>query len=274
MAVQTLTSQLKIFFEERPALLMDFVNTFFRDVRTFTSKEIPVDRLIPKNVLVGYRAPGAAENILVYQPGNRTVYYAPAISLATPITDELANSVTVGMAANSPANEQLLRKYANIQTQQADAIYNQIAKQAADVLLYGKFDQLDGFGNKVGATIDFERASSLFDNSNNYSAHPVGQIEDAFAMLKWKNFPKVSVFALVGDTVLARLMQDTKFSNLLKIQGLNAGRVWVSTDNRVVAVVYTGMRLRGFPYRLRCVILARLMKMLRVQYRVLSRIKR
>jgi hypothetical protein len=246
MAVQTLTSQLKIFFEERPALLMDFVNTFFRETRTFTSREIPVDRLIPKNILAGYRAPGSAANILAYQAGTGTVYQAPAISLATPITEELANSVTVGMEPNSPANEQLLRKYANIQAQQADAIYNQIAKQAADVLLYGKFDQLDGLGNKVGATIDFERDSSLYDNTQNYASNPTGQIEAAFAMLKGQNFPKVGVFALVGDTVLARLMQDTKFINLLKVQGVNAGRIWVSADNRVVAMVYMGM-LAGIP---------------------------
>jgi hypothetical protein len=246
MAVQTLTSQLKIFFEERPALLMDFVNTFFREVRTFTSKEIPVDRLIPKSVLAGYRAEGAAANFLAYHPGHGTVYRAPAISLITPVSEELANSATVGMEPNSPANEQLLRKYALIQAQQADAVYNQIAKQAADVLLYGKFDLLDGMGNKVGASIDFERDPGLFDDSASYAAKPVDQIGAAFSKLAGKNFPKTGVFALVGDTVLARLMQDAAFINLLKVQGLNAGRVWVSPDNRVVASVYTGM-LAGIP---------------------------
>ncbi|MDR0374404.1 MAG: major capsid protein [Treponema sp.] len=246
MAVQTLTSQLKIFFEERPALLMDFVNTFFRETRTFASKEIPVDRLAPKNILAGYRAPGAAADILAYQAGNGTVYHAPSISLATSVSEELANSATVGMEPNSPANEQLLRKYANIQTQQADAIYNQIAKQAADVLLYGKFDLLDGLGKTARAPIDFERDASLFENNKSYKANPTEQIEAAFSKLQNKNFPKIGVFALVGDTVLARLMQDAKFASLLKLQGLNAGRVWVSADNRVVAMVYTGM-LAGLP---------------------------
>jgi hypothetical protein len=246
MAVQTLTSQLKIFFEERPALLMDFVNTFFRETRTFTSREIPIDRLVPKNILAGYRAPGAAANILAYQAGEGTVMTAPAISIATPVTEELANSVTVGMEPNSPVNEQLLRKYVNIQAQQADAIYTQIAKQAADVLLYGKFDLLDGLGNKVGGPVDFGRDASLYDDTQNYATKPVEQIEAAFAPLKLKNFPKVGLFALVGDTVLGRLMKDTAFANQVKIQGLDAGRIWVSPDNRVVARVYTGM-IGGIP---------------------------
>jgi hypothetical protein len=150
------------------------------------------------------------------------------------------------MEPNAPANEHLLRKYANIQNQQADAIYNQIAKQAADVLLYGKFDILDGLGNKADNPVDFERDPALYDVSTDYSANPVGQVEAAFNKLKGKNFPKVGVFALAGDTVIARLMQDTKFLNLLKAQGVNAGRVWVNADNRVVAQVYTGL-LAGIP---------------------------
>jgi hypothetical protein len=94
--------------------------------------------------------------------------------------------------------------------------------------------------------VDFERDPALYDVSTDYSANPVGQVEAAFNKLKGKNFPKVGVFALAGDTVIARLMQDTKFLNLLKAQGVNAGRVWVSADNRVVAQVYTGL-LAGIP---------------------------
>lgn len=238
--IQTLTSQLKIFFEESPVLLMDFVNTFFRQTMTFASKEIPVDRLISRNVLAGYRARGAQANVLAYNAGHGVPYVAPVISVITPVSEDLAGATTVGMEANSPANEQLLRKYANIQNQHNTAIFNQIAKQAADVLLNGKFDLLDALGNKVGDPIDFERSASLTITAS-YGSDPVKQISDGFAALVGKNFPKSGAFVLVGDTVLARLQQDAKFMNLLKTQGLNAGRVWISPDNRVVAQLYTGM---------------------------------
>jgi hypothetical protein len=219
---------------------MDFVNTFFRQTLTFTSTEIPIDQLVSQNALAGYRARSGQANVLAYNPGRGIPRTPPIISVITPVSEDLAGAVTVGMEPNAPANEHLLRKYANIQRQHEDAIYNQIAKQAADVLLYGKFDLLDSLGNKVGEPIDFERDSALTITAA-YASDPVKQISDGFAALNGKNFPKSGAFALVGDTVLARLQQDTKFLNLLKVQGLNAGKVWVSPDNRVVAQLYTGM---------------------------------
>jgi hypothetical protein len=241
MGVQTLTSQLKIFFEERPAPVIDFVDAFFPEVRIFASKEIPVDRLAPSNILAGYRAPGTGANIIKYNPGTGVSYPAPIISLATSVSEDLAAAVTVGMEANAPVNEQSLRKYANIQAQHVHAIFCQIAKQAADILLYGKHDLLDGMGNPAEDAIDFNRDPALFDDATSYASDPVGQIAAAYNKLKHKNLPKVGVFALVGDTVLARLTHNDKFHKLLTAQGLNAGRAWIGPDNRVVAQVYTGI---------------------------------
>jgi hypothetical protein len=242
-----LTAQLKIFYEQRPARLSDFTNVVFPTRKVFASEVIPVDRIVPSGALAGYRERGAASNVLPYNPGVGIVGRPPIIAVKTPVTEDLAAQNTVGSEINAPANEQLLRKYAYIQDQQAEAIYATIAKQAADILATGKFTPVDSAGNVVGEVVDFQRDTSL-TYSGNYSAAggAVTQITAAYTALKKFGIPSTGLFVLVGSTVMARLQKDTDFMNLLKIQGLNAGRQYVSPDNRVVGTILSNALMPGF----------------------------
>jgi hypothetical protein len=242
-----LTSQLKIFYEQRPARLSDFTNVMFPTRRVFASEVIPVDRIIPTGALAGYRERGAASNVLPYNPGTGIVGRPPIIAVKTPVTEDLAAQNTVGSEVNAPANEQLLRKYAFIQDQQAEAIYATIAKQAADILSLGSFTPIDSVGNVVGEVVDFQRDPSL-THAENYSAAggAVKQITAAYTALKKFGVPSTGLFVLVGSMVMARLQTDADFMNLLQIQGLNAGRQYVSPDNRVVGTILSNALMPGF----------------------------
>jgi hypothetical protein len=44
---------------------------------------------------------------------------------------------------------------------------------------------------------------------------------------------------------MARLQTDTQFLDLLKLQGLNAGKNWVSPDNRVVGTIIKNCLMPG-----------------------------
>jgi hypothetical protein len=242
-----LTAQLKIFYEQRPARLGDFTKVMFPTRKVFASEVIPVDRIVPSGALAGYRERGAASNVLPYNPGVGIVGRPPIVAVKTPVNEDLAAQVTVGSEINAPANEQLLRKYAFIQDQQAEAIYATIAKQAADILATGKFTPVDSAGNAVDVAVDFQRDPSL-THSGNYSAAggAVQQITDAYTALRPFGIPSTGLFVLVGSTIMARLQKDTDFMNLLKIQGLNAGRQYVSPDNRVVGTILSNALMPGF----------------------------
>jgi hypothetical protein len=241
-----LTTQLKIFHEERPARLADFVNVVFPQRRMFDSEKIPVDKLLPTGALAGYRPRGGASNVLRYNPGEGFVGRPPVIAVKTAISESDAGAVTVGKEANAPANQQLLQKYVYIQDQQADAIYTTIAKQAADILVSGKFTPVDDTGSAVDDEVDYNRDASLTAAAD-YSAAggSLTQIGDAYKALKKFGLPAAGVFALIGQDVMARLQQEEKFLALLKIQGLDAGKNWVSPDNRVVGTLIKNCLIPG-----------------------------
>ncbi|MDR3355792.1 MAG: major capsid protein [Spirochaetaceae bacterium] len=240
-----LTTQLKIFHEERPARLADFVELMFPQKRVFDSEKIPVDQLLPTGALAGYRNKGAPSNILKYNAGTGFVGVPPIIAVKTSVNEELAGAVTVGMEANAPANQQLLQKYVYIQQQHEDAVYTTIAKQAADILLTGKFTPVDDKNNPVDTgPIDFGRDSSL-TVSGAYGADPVKQIADTYKPLKKFGVPTAGLFAIVGSDVMGLLQKNEDFMNLLKLQGLNAGKNWVSPDNRVVGTIIKNTMVPG-----------------------------
>jgi hypothetical protein len=241
-----LTTQLKIFHEERPARLADFVDLVFPQKKVFDAETVPVDKLLPTGALAGYRPRGGASNVLRYNPGDGLIGRPPVIAVKTSINEELAGSVTVGKEANAPAARQLLQKYVYIQDQQADAIFTSIAKQAADILISGKFTPVDDKGNPVDDTVDFERDSSLTVSAD-YSGEggSLQQIGDAYGALKKFGLPTGGIFVIVGSDVMARLQSEQKFLDLLKMQGLNAGKNWVSPDNRVVGTIIKDCLIPG-----------------------------
>jgi hypothetical protein len=246
MSANNLTTQLKIFYEERPARLADFVKTFFPQKKVFDAEKIPIDKLLPTGALAGYRPRGGASNILRFNPGEGWVSRPPVIGVKTSINEELAQTVTVGKEANAPAAQQLLQKYAYIQDQQADAIYTTIAKQCADILVSGKFTPADDKGNAVDDVVDYERDTSLAVSADYSGAGgSIKQISDAYKALKKFGVPSTGLFVLVGSDIMGRLQGETKFMDLLKIQGLNAGKKWVSPDNRVVGTIVSDCLMPG-----------------------------
>jgi hypothetical protein len=241
-----LTTQLKIFHEERPARLADFVELMFPQKRMFESEKVPVDKLLPTGALAGYRPRGGASNILGYNPGEGLEGRPPIIGIKTPINEELASAVTVGMEVNAPANQQLLQKYVYIQDQHEDSIYNTIAKQAADILLTGKFTPVDDKGVAVGDVVDYGRDAALtISGDYSKSGGSLDQIAAAYKALKKFGVPTAGLFVLVGSDVMSRLQGEEKFLDLLKMQGLNAGKNWVSPDNRVVGTIIKNCLMPG-----------------------------
>lgn len=241
-----LTTQLKIFHEERPARLADFVELMFPQKRVFEAEKIPVDKLLPSGALAGYRPRGGASNILRYNPGDGIEGRPPIIGIKTPVNEELAAKVTVGMEVNAPAGQQLLQKYVYIQDQHEDSIYNTIAKQAADILLTGKFTPVDDKGNAVDDVVDYGRAAALTISAD-YSAAggSLKQIAAAYGAVKKFGVPTAGLFVIVGSEIMARLQTEDKWLDLLKIQGLNAGKNWVSPDNRVVGTIIKNTLMPG-----------------------------
>jgi hypothetical protein len=240
-----LTKALKIVFEQRRPRLMDFVDVVFPRVLTFESETIPVDQIVPSLKLAGYRSRESASNVLTYQPGKGYIGRPPIVALKTMVSEDLAGEQTVGMEDTDAPNSQLLRKYAYIQDQQAEAIYATIVKQASDILTAGAFTPTDALGNKVDEPIDYERDPAL-TISGNYGADVTKMFSDAYAQLKKKGIPSVGIFAIVGGDIMALLQKSPDFQALLKIQGLNAGKIWVSPDNKVVAQIVSNMLLPGF----------------------------
>jgi hypothetical protein len=241
-----LTTQLKIFHEERPARLADFVELMFPQKRVFEAEKIPVDKLLPTGALAGYRPRGGASNILQYNPGEGFSSVPPIIGIKTPINEELATQVTVGMEANAPASRQLLQKYIYIQDQHEDSIYNTIAKQASDILVTGKFTPVDDKGNPVEDIFDYQRDASLTGSADYSGAGgSLKQIADAYKPLKKFGIPTAGLFVMVGSDIMARLQGEEKFLALLQIQGLNAGKNWVSPDNRVVGTIIKNCLMPG-----------------------------
>jgi hypothetical protein len=241
-----LTTQLKIFHEERPARLADFVGLMFPQKRMFEAEKIPVDKLLPTGALAGYRPRGGASNILAYNPGEGIEGRPPIIALKTPINEELAAEVTVGKENNAPVSQQLLQKYVYIQDQHEDSIFNTIAKQGADILLTGKFTPVDDKGNAVDDVVDYGRDASL-TGSADYSGKggSLQQIADAYKAVKKFGIPAAGLFVLVGSDIMARLQTEAAFLDLLKMQGLNAGKNWVSPDNRVVGTIIKNCLMPG-----------------------------
>jgi len=240
-AVNTLTESMKIAFDmdkvnKQTPVLLDFIKLFFPDVFRTDQEVIPLDQIVDKKTLAGYRSKNGSSNVMKYNPGMGTVYNPIPIALKTPVSEDLAGSVTAGMSVNAPVSEQLNLKYQRIQGQQVDKIYRTMVKQAMDIFTTGGFTPVDGSGNAVSEAISFGRDGSLTISAA-YAADPIKQLTDAYDALKVKGCPLNGLYALVGDTFMARLEANTDFQNNLKIQGLDAGRVYVSSDERSVAVL-------------------------------------
>lgn len=237
--VNTVTEAMKILFEPATVALSDFINLFFPDRFTTAQREIPVDQIVDTRTLAGYRTANGTSNVLKYNPGSGTVYDPPAIAVKTPVSEDLASSVTVGFSPNDPVSAQLTVKYGRIQIQQARRIYQTMVKQAMDIFTTGGYQPIDGQGNNIGAPISFGRDAANNPAAADYSATVLSQLGAAWDLLDAKGCPSTGRFALVGSTVLARLEANTDFQKSLEMQGVNAGRVFLGTDNRVVQGIIT-----------------------------------
>jgi hypothetical protein len=233
----TLTRALKIVFQESRPALADFLKLFWPQVRLYDTTEIPADTVLASRKIARYREVNAGSNIFAYIPGKGVVYTPPTLDESTPITEELARSVTAGLEANAPAQQQIVEKTAQIQRDHDAIITAALVKQAVDIMVTGAFQPKGKNGINIGNPFNYNRAAA---NTIAPAADPVVQLQKAWDQYKKQNGNTSNAFALVGKDVLSKLEENAAFQEALKLQGLNAGYSRLVGDNRVVADIIPG----------------------------------
>jgi hypothetical protein len=228
---------LKEYFEEEREPVIDFLKVFFPKVKTYDTREIAVDRLIPKRFLAKYREMNAASNLTSYTPGVGATYEPPVLDETTSVDEELAHSIIAGLEADAPASERHTRLAAQILADHEARFVRALVKQAFDILTTGKFQPVGKDGKAVGAAFDFGRnaANTITGAYGGGAPTPMKQILDGYDQYVKSHGPKSRVVALVGDDVFGRLQEDAAFQSALKLQGLYPGLAYIKGDNRVVS---------------------------------------
>jgi hypothetical protein len=247
--ILTVTRALKITFEEARTNLAQFLNVFFPDTRIYAEREIPVDRIIQKPVLAKYREENGASNLVMYNPGRGDVYRPPVLAEATPVDETLAHSVVAGLEANAGPQANRLRLLTQIQRQHDEMITRALLKQAADIMIAGKFQPVGKGGVKIGTPFDFGRDP---DNTiaDDYSGDPVKQWTDAFDQYKKKRGPLNNLVVIVGDNWLSAIEKNEEFQTAAELQGLNAGYSRLVGEDGPIAQIVE-MKIPGRPARCR-----------------------
>jgi hypothetical protein len=247
--ILTVTRALKITFEEARTGLAQFLNLFFPDTRVYAEREIPVDRIIQAPVLAKYREENGASNLVAYNPGQGTVYRPPIAAESTPINETLAHSVIAGLEANAGPQANRLRLLTQIQRQHDERITRALLKQAADIMITGKFQPVGKGGVKIGTEFDFGRDAANTISAN-YSANPVKQWTDAFDQYKKKRGPLNNLVLIAGDNWLSAIEKNEDFQKAAELQGLNAGYSRLVGEDGPVAQIVE-MKIPGRPARCR-----------------------
>lgn len=206
----TLTSTLGFFYKESHPILRSFLSVFFPNFFVTEQTQIQVDRFTKGRTRAFYRPLGGSANLMSFTNGTSIMYQPPAIGLKTPISEELAQSVTVGISANNSQNEHTLGKIAMIQDEQSNKIMTEIVLQACEVLRTGAFTAKTEDNQPVG-TFDFTRDSSL-----SFSYH-VGNkggfiwLQEMWTKLLAKRCPSQRLVVLVGRSFMSALIKDAEF---------------------------------------------------------------
>jgi hypothetical protein len=235
--VLTLTRALKIVFQESRPALADFLKLFWPQVRLYDTTEIPADTVLTSRKIARYREVNAGSNIFAYVPGKGVVYNPPNLDESTPIGEELARAVTAGLAADAPAQQQIVEKTAQIQRDHDAIITSALVKQAVDIMVSGVFQPKGKNGVNIGTPFNYNRDAG---NTIAHAADPVGQLQKAWDQYKKQGGNTSNSFALIGRDVLSALETNTAFQDALKLQGLNAGYSRLVGENRVVADIIPG----------------------------------
>ncbi|MDR1252918.1 MAG: major capsid protein [Treponema sp.] len=233
----TLTRALKLVFQEIRRPLADFLTLFWPAVRLYDTTEIPADTIVESRKIARYREVNAGSNIFAFVPGKGVVYDPATLDESTPITEELSRSVTAGLEANAPAQQQIVEKTSQIQRDH-DAIFTAaIVKQAVDIMVTGKFQPTGKGGVNIGGPFDYDRDPA---NTIAAQADPIKALQDAWDQYKIKGGTQGNAFALIGPAVLSALEESDEFMDALKLQGLYAGQSRLVGENRVVADIIPG----------------------------------
>jgi hypothetical protein len=228
---------LKEYFEGIQEPIVDFLNVFFPTVKTYDTAKIAVDRLIPKRFLATYRDKNAASNLISYNPGVGITYEPPILDETTAIDEELSHSVIAGLEAGAPASERHTRLIAQILADHDGRFNRALVKQAFDIFTTGKFTPVGTDNKAVGESFDFGRvpANTIIGAYGGGTPTPMQQLIDGYDQYIKSHGPKSRVIALIGDTVYGRLQEDSTFEKVLKLQGLDNGKVYLTGDNRMIS---------------------------------------
>jgi hypothetical protein len=235
--MQKFSVSLKEYFVELQDPIGDFLKVFFPTIKTYDTREIAVDRLIPKRFLAKYREINAASNLTSYNPGMGVTYEPPILDETTNIDEELAHSVVAGLEADAPASERHTLLTAQIVADHDARFTRALVKQAFDILTTGKFQPVGKDNKPVGTVFDFGRnsANTITGAYGSASPTPMQQLLDGYDQYIKNHGPKSRVVALIGDTVFGRLQDDSAFQTAMKLQGLYPGVVYIKGDNRMIA---------------------------------------
>jgi hypothetical protein len=232
----TLTRALKLIFQESRPALADFLKFFWPTVKTYDTAEIPADMVVVSRKLARYREINGASNIFAYVPGKGAVYDPPALDESTPITEELARSVTAGLEADAPAQMQIVEKLAQIQADHDAIMTAAMVKQAMDIMTFGAFQPKGKNGVNVGTVFDFDRDPA---NTITGVSDPVSLLQACYDQAKAKGLGGNFV-ALIGADVLSGLENSGDFQKALNLQGVNAGISRLVGENSVLADIIPG----------------------------------
>ncbi len=238
----TLTTALGFFYEEKLPMLRAFIDLFFPRLFVTPQRQIQVDRFTRGRSRAFYRPKDGASRTLAFTAGRGIMYEPPYIGLKTDVSEDLAGGVTIGSAANAPQNNQLTKKYAMIQDQQANDVMTEIVLQAMDVLRAGKFTAVTGSGQPVG-DFDFQRDASL---SFSYDVGVKGGfkwLSELWDALKLFRMPSQNIICLAGTSFIDAMEGDPDFQKYvdgkwyMTTDGLQAGRPFKGSDIIQIIVI-------------------------------------
>lgn len=239
----TLTTALGFFYEEKLPMLRAFIATFFPNLFVTQQNQIQVDRFTRGRTRAFYRPLDGASRPLAFTNGKGIMYVPPYIGLKTDVSEDLAGGVTVGSRPNTSQNNQLTRKYAMIQDQQANDIMTEIVLQAMTVMRTGSFTAVTGSGQSVGV-FDYSRDASL---SFTYDVGVKGGFKwltELWDALKLFRMPAQNIVCLAGRSFIDAMENDSGYNTYVDqvwyqtTDGLQAGRPFNNSEIiRIVVVI-------------------------------------
>lgn len=242
------TRSVKAFYEEISTTLTagkTGIDRFLFPVEDLDERDsFALDKLVKNIHGVVFRKPGEQSVVRPYEPGVGNVYKPPRVSEKTPVTEDLRDSVIVGLEATDSFSSQTARLLEQILKQHSAAHTATRWKLAIDTIRTGKFTPVGMGGHDIGLEIDFSRDAGC-DITYDFTASSVSINTALKALYDAKQGSKGNLVMILGakwlqefsddETVQAYmqanvantvLLQSVMPSELQNVQGLYVAAVY------------------------------------------------